>query len=68
MKHVDERKLQVKGEGEKPLYSYLTIISLGVTDGKPDTPRAELTNISPDDQSYWIISRTICKGAANKET
>jgi hypothetical protein len=50
MKHVDERKLQVEGEGEKPLYSHNN--STGVTDGKPDTPRTELTDVSPDDQSY----------------
>lgn len=44
MKHVDERELQVEGEGEKPLYSYPTLISPGVTDGKPGTPRTELTD------------------------
>ena len=68
MKHVDKRKAQVEDEGEKPLYSYPTIISPGVTDGKPDTPRTELTDVSPDDQPYWIISRTICIDAENEES
>jgi hypothetical protein len=44
MKHVDKRELQVEGEGEKPLYSYPTLISPDVTESKPNTPRTELTD------------------------
>ena len=44
MGHIDERELQAQGGSEKPLYYYPILLSPGVTDGKPDTPRTDLTD------------------------